>query len=182
MKNIKSLIILAAMAFFVSCSNSSDDTVTPPVDRSLELIGNWDAIGYTIEGNTTTIINSDESFVTIFEGIGFEMNHFLSFSDGPRTFSNQGDYRLEVVSLDPDGVPSTQLFFIPVAEDGSWEFNNTNNTLTFMENGEERIVTILELSPTTLKFRTNIDTTVINGNTQVTTSAFEIYTYAWAGN
>lgn len=168
------ILLLSLVVVLSSCSSSPDDT--PVTDRTGNLPGTWKAIAYTIEGSQLTIENSDEATTVTFDGVGFEFTNTIFFGENPKSFSHQGNYKLDFFVTNENGQTSFSQGVIPVSDNGTYTF--ANNKITFMENGEEKVVTILELTANRLKYQIATNFDEVDGSTQTTTNMIEVWTFA----
>ena len=128
MKNIfKSLLIVLVTVSFMSCSSDDDSSNDNSGDTSGTLVGTWNLVELTIDGDTTSEV-AGQSLSVDFDAIGENFNYSLTFSD-PDEFIGSGSYDLILTStVDGETITETESINDIVTE-GTWEQNGTMLTI-----------------------------------------------------
>ena len=124
MKNIfKSLLIVLVTVSFMSCSSDDDSSNDNSGDTSGDLVGTWNLVELTIDGDITTEV-AGQLFSVDLDGVGENLDFSLTFSD-PDEFMGSGSYDI-ILATTVLGQTTTGPISIDIpSTEGTWEQNGT---------------------------------------------------------
>ncbi|RFN59723.1 lipocalin family protein [Marixanthomonas ophiurae] len=141
------LLFLTILTFsIISCSKDDDSKETN--DTSSSLVGSWKATDFSYESTSRTegqgtTIESEST------GIAKELDITVEFSEDPNTYEVDSDYVLEITT---ESSGDTIIQEIPIQYSGTGTWSKEGNTLSIIENNEEREATITELTNSKLTY------------------------------
>ena len=145
MKKLNLLCI--ALALVLTACSSDDDGGTPPNNTS-DVAGTWIALDVLYSGQTVAEAVG-QTITSDFVGDAFDVDYTLTFSENPNVYVSEGSYSVELTTTT---LGQTQVFDVENLEfvgDGEWSRNGSELSVTF--DGETNVMTILELTDTTLR-------------------------------
>ncbi|WP_323787666.1 hypothetical protein [Psychroserpens sp.] len=173
MKKLHVLFIALALVF-TACSSDDNNTNNDPGDGDVngELLGLWNAVDVLYTGDTVVEV-AGQTIVTDFVGESYDVDFTLEFTENPNEYVSEGSYSVELTSTT---LGQTQVFDVPNLEfigDGTW--TRDGNEITTMANGDEGVMTILELTATTLRLGYQT-VEVINNQGTLNTTTIDLVT------
>lgn len=171
MKNIKFLFYaLSFLLIFSSCkSDDDDDDSTTDINN---IVGNWKIVDAHGTTEYTTIV-SGQNFIINFVYEGNNYNSFVEITENPNEYSSTGSFTNHIVTT-TQGQTTEEDQEIDTVENGTWEIEGDQFIRTEQGQTESDSHTILELTATTFKTRTNISREeTINGTTGI--SVIEVF-------
>ncbi|MGC6431114.1 MAG: hypothetical protein ACON5F_08735 [Jejuia sp.] len=125
-KTLKQVVLLFMISIAVfSCDENNNE----PLDTSGDLIGDWELIGYTSNGNTSATIQGT-NFTTTFTGKALNIDYILTFSENPnKAITENGSFDYEIMTS-INGFSDTETTTISnIDSEANWTRNG--NVLSF---------------------------------------------------
>ncbi len=142
MKTIKNLLILIIAITFINCS---DDNTALTYTLSYENIaGTYDIQSLSVNTKTTTEIGGFPVTVNA-NGVGNTFQVDLVMNQD-RTYSIKGEHVFVVTVSGPGIPPTTDTEIILIDEAGTYTIDDTNNTVTFVDQNADFLDGVLNVT------------------------------------
>ncbi|SFZ94253.1 hypothetical protein SAMN05428642_10427 [Flaviramulus basaltis] len=140
MKKFTILFLSLSISLF-SCSNDSDNNI------SADIVGTWIGVDVNYTGSTTTKFQG-ENVTANFIGEAYDVDYTLTFLENPNTFVSDGSYNIELTTTIDGQTQVDNSENLEFLSGGSWI--KVGNQLSVVEDGETIILTIKELTETSM--------------------------------
>ena len=149
MKIFRLFFLSVLVSTMVACSSDDDNSNNNGGngDTTGDLTATW--IGETVDYTGTTVTETQGQTITAdFVGTGYDIDYTLTFSENPNIAYSTGSYSIELTTTIL-GQSTTQN-----VEDLAWtsvgDWSRTGDEVSFTSNGQTDIMTITEITDTTL--------------------------------
>ena len=172
MKILKILFLTVLTISIVSCGD--DDDAGNDVGGSADLIGTWNAVSVNYTGTTVTEANG-VSVQADFVGEGMNIDYTLNFTSNPNELTSDGSYDIELTTTILNETTTQTFTDIEFASTGEWLLDGDQMTVT--SDGVTNIVTVVELTATSLILNiVDVQTQTAGGTTiTITTDSTLVY-------
>lgn len=165
---IAKLLLLSVAVLLFSCDE--DD----PMPTSKGMVGTWAVTAVDYKGSTTTTAQG-VNLKADFTGTGKDMNMIATFNETPNTFTTEGSYTIVLKTTMMGQTETEEMPFEGVFSNGTWTLSSNTLTITTPD-GEEK-ATVIEQTPTTLKFKAVIAETETDMGFTVKTNVEAVYSF-----
>ncbi|GEM_PF-6254548 len=126
MKRVVLLFMLSAAVF------SCDENSTDPLDTSGDLLGDWELVSYTSNGNTSATIQGT-NFTTTYTGKALNIDYILTFSENPnKAITENGSFDLQIMTSIGGNTDTTTQTINNIDSEANW--TRDGNILSFTGN------------------------------------------------
>ncbi|MCB4808992.1 lipocalin family protein [Tamlana sp. 62-3] len=138
------VLFVVLSSFLWSCSGDSENGSNQDID---DLVGTWVAQNIETTG-TATFEVLDQNITAPITGEGYDVDFSLTFSENPNNYTTEGSFGLEISITYLFQTMSERIDDQEFLGSGTW--SKDGNVLTIVENGETTVLTISELTNTSL--------------------------------
>lgn len=144
MKIFKLFLFTALISLTISCSKD-DDNPTPTSNS--EIVGVWKGTAVDYTGTQTNIQNGQTTTID-YVGSGYDIDYTITISDNPNNLTSEGSYSIELVATFNGQTTTNNIEDLSFFQSSTWAIDGNQFSIT--ANGETEVMTIVELTATTL--------------------------------